>query len=144
METRSVARSELDRLQTSGQLMPCRLAARNAAQRQICVTPDTHRTFAAAASAGHRSVHRRNLAGLAVHAGCPGASKTKQSRPSTTLVQRLVLHGSLSPHIPRNFWSCTPIKVDVPHFRRPAHIGCHEIFLDLPVHTSCTRRLLTD
>ena len=31
-----------------------------------------------------------------------------------------------------------------PHFRRPAHIGCRRIFLGLPVHTSCTRRLLTN
>lgn len=32
----------------------------------------------------------------------------------------------------------------LPNFRRPSHIGCDEIFLDLPVHTSCTRRSLTD
>jgi fatty-acyl-CoA synthase len=30
------------------------------------------------------------------------------------------------------------------HFRRLADIGCHEIFLDLSVHTSCTRWLLTN
>src|SRR4051794_26306035 len=29
------------------------------------------------------------------------------------------------------------------HSRRPAHIGSHEIFLDLSVHTSCTRTRLT-
>jgi hypothetical protein len=25
----------------------------------------------------------------------------------------------------------------------PAHVSCSEIFFDLPVHTSCTRHLLT-
>jgi hypothetical protein len=26
----------------------------------------------------------------------------------------------------------------------PTHVGCLEIFFDLPVHTSCTPRLLTN
>jgi hypothetical protein len=31
------------------------------------------------------------------------------------------------------------------HMRhKPAHVGCDKIFLDLPVHTSCTRGLLTN
>jgi Fic family protein len=29
------------------------------------------------------------------------------------------------------------------HFRKLAHVGCRKISLDLPVHTSCTRRPLT-
>jgi len=28
------------------------------------------------------------------------------------------------------------------HLKGPAHTGCDEIFLDLSVHTSCTRGLL--
>jgi hypothetical protein len=30
------------------------------------------------------------------------------------------------------------------HSARLAQAGCSKIFLDLPVHTTCTRRLLTD
>lgn len=38
-----------------------------------------------------------------------------------------------------------PSKMQVLHMRRKrAHVGRGEIFLDLPVHTSCTRRQLTN
>lgn len=36
-------------------------------------------------------------------------------------------------------------EIQTPRMRhKPAHVGCEKIFLDLPVHTPCTRRLLTD
>jgi hypothetical protein len=57
----------------------------------------------------------------------------QQRRSSPTRSSRL--GGSLSSTSPK--FTCPA------HFRAPTHIDCRKVFLDLPVHTSCTRGPLT-
>jgi hypothetical protein len=65
--------------------------------------------------------------------------------PFPTSDNRDCLSALLSPAPVENLGRARAPICDRPApFVTPAHTGCDEIFLDLPVHTSCTRRLLTD
>lgn len=84
--------------------------------------------------------YRPPLLGFSLFSNCAGSILSMREEGPAGLHLR---HLSSSPSAADNKLAALASVGLSNHPACPAHIGCGEIFLDLPVHTLCTRRLLT-